>query len=858
MNPSCRRPVVFTLGLLAVAACGWILLPSSEAAGEKKKRRRQAEQEAQPAGPGPALPVLKGAPLPTDEDSYDGQPAVAVAPDGAAWTAWVRYGQGADGIVACPQGGKPQAVTDAPGQYVRPVLAASGESLWCFWTRTEPEALSTVWFSRRSGGSWSKPGRLLPEEPRAHQNPEAAAGPDGKVAVVCQVHNGTDYDIHLSLWDGKAWQPSRALSGPETSDWDPTAVFDSRGGLHVAWSAFKDGDYDVTWLSPASDALPRRISARGEYDLHPWLAAGPDGKVWASWDAVRVPRHGFSGTSTITGANLKGDEDETHGKQGARAFVEVRVLDAGKVFVPGKPREEITAPEGALIAHCALAKVVVGPKGEPWVFYRTLKRLPRKDYHWDLVARPFREGAWGDPSILSDSDGYLEEAGLAASPSGLLVVYGGEHRAARSARKPGGMFPEPVPAGKAGEGGDHHHDFDSHLGWKGDVYLASVEAGGAPAPDALVEEKAPADQPVDARLSRAAGRREVQRGGKAWQLLWGDLHRHSNVSRCSQGREPAPDDLYHYGTDICLYDFFGLSDHAEHPAPGQENVIDWYWWKQQKTADLYHVPGFMSVLYDLEWSMTFPDGHHNTIFASRPTLRLTRSIAATSTLQGGWDALAKHGLKAITIPHTGADPRMGTDWSVQDDRYRRLCEIFQACRGSYEHGGCPREFRETSNKKGFYWNALEKGIHVGVIASTDHGYGVAYACVYAQENTREAVWQALWDRRCYGSTTYGLQLDVHSGEHWMGEAWTQKGAPVLEVAVKGAKPIRSVEILGRSKVLHAEGSAGKPLNQAEVHLTWTDPDWAAQDQEQWYYVRVIQVDDEMAWSSPVWVTPARD
>ena len=148
---------------------------------------------------------------------------------------------------------------------------------------------------------------------------------------------------------------------------------------------------------------------------------------------------------------------------------------------------------------------------------------------------------------------------------------------------------------------------------------------------------------------------------------------------------------------------------------------------------------------------------------------------------------------------------------------------------------------------------FEKGFHLGVIASSDHGYGVAYACVYAPENTREAIWQAMWDRRTYGSTAYGLVLELRSGKRWMGEEWEQKDAPPLEIYVRGAAPIRSVEILGRSRVLHAEGSVEKPLHAREHRIRWTDPEWETQTGEQWYYVRVIQDDDEIAWSSPVWI-----
>ncbi len=146
---------------------------------------------------------------------------------------------------------------------------------------------------------------------------------------------------------------------------------------------------------------------------------------------------------------------------------------------------------------------------------------------------------------------------------------------------------------------------------------------------------------------------------------------------------------------------------------------------------------------------------------------------------------------------------------------------------------------------------------MGIIASSDHGYGVAYACVYAKENTREAIWQAIWDRRCYGSTTYGLILDVRSGNHMMGQVWSSAQSPRIEVFTEGSVPIRSVEIIGRSKVLRAEGSEQEPLGTMSHRLSWRDPDFASQNTEQWYYVRVILQNDEIAWSSPMWVTPPR-
>ena len=807
------------------------------------------------ATPDPELSTIASTRL-SSGGTYDNQPAVTEAPDGTTWMAWVRYkNHEADELVVASRQkdttSQSIVLSPKPGQYIRPALSCCGNEVWCVWTTSEPDKVSSIWYSRRSAEAWSPAARLLPEETRAHQNPEIASTPDGRVAIVYQIHTGKGYDIHLRLWDGKSWTAPQALNGPGVDGWDPAVAFDTKGNVHTVWCGFQDGDYDVYWKR--NDAEPRRLSARGEYDLHPSIAASPDGTIWVSWDVVVIPAHATSGRTTITGANLKKNMDETHGRAGAKSSIEVRVLDGETVRTPGKPREEISAPAGYLIAHCGMAKIAVGPGGEPWIFHRALRRaatVPGIGYYWDLVGRPFRQGKWQDPVRFAAADGYLEEPGLASSAQGIRVAYGGEHRSAHIGRG------AKVAAHDESLPHDHHRDFDSRRGWNGEIYLATVGDATATVPDRAVyaESPKPTDSPTPLRPRMEPYTTEI--AGKPVRLLFGDLHRHSNVSRCSQGGEPTPDDLYRYGTDICRYDFFGLSDHAEDPRQAGYDVIDYYWWKQQKLADLYHIPGFMSVLYNLEWSLQFPHGHHNTIFPSRPTQRLDRSIAASSTLAGGWKVLDQANLKAITIPHTGADPTMGTAWEVQNDRYQRVCEIFQACRGSYEHSGCPREFTNTRNKKGFYWNALEKGYHVGVIASSDHGYGVAYACVYAPENSRDAVWQAIWDRRCYGSTTYGLVLDMKSGSHFMGEEWTSKEAPTLDIYARGSAPIRSIEILGRSKVLHSEGSLEAPLVAGERRIRWTDPDWAAQTAEQWYYVRIIQTDDEMAWSSPVWVKPA--
>ena len=802
----------------------------------------------------------------SDGRAFSNNPAATVAPDGTVWTTWIQhhFDKNGDEVVVRRGDDEPVVLTSELGQYLRPVIAAAGGEVVCVWTTTQHNRVSTVWQARFHDGSWSKAERLAPQESRAHQNPEIAGRPDGTIAVVYQVHTGKDYDLHA-----KVGQRFSVINETRSNDWDPTVVFDRDGTLHVAWSGYERGDYDVYWKR--GESAPRRISDRGKYDLHPWLTASPDGSVWATWDVAVVPGHALSGETTITGANLGSKIPSNYGS-GEKHGIEVRVLDGDVVRTPGNPLEQIIPfglvkpqrgkvtgpPKEHKSGHGSLPKIGIGPNGQAWVIYRVLRKtehgnwLPRQGtmYHWDLLARPFVDGAWAEPVRFQDSDGYLEEADVAVGATGVLVVFGGEQRAESGRRMQRQPPPPKDPA-------NHHHDFAGRVGCNGEVYTAQLAASTSTAPTVSDLPESPAPKEASSRLRGRTKPYQASAGGKTYRLLWGDTHRHSNVSRCSVGIEPSPDDLYRYGDDICNYDFFALSDHGIHLRNTDADAGSYYWYLNLKLADLYHVPDYMSVLYNFEWTMGFPNGHRNVIFPGRPTLRMDLLMEESLDLTKGWKYLEEAGMKAITIPHTSADPEQGTDWSVHDERYQRVIEIFQSARGSYEHEGCPRQFHRTQNKKGFYWKALEKGHHIGVIASSDHGYGVAYACVYAEKNSREAIWQAMYDRRCYGSTTYGLVLDVRSGEHWMGEEWTSKEAPVLEIRTEGAAPLRSVEIIGRSQVLHAEGSVEKPLRTRKHRIRWSDPEWNEQDKEQWYYVRVIQADDQIAWSSPVWVTPEK-
>jgi hypothetical protein len=126
--------------------------------------------------------------------------------------------------------------------------------------------------------------------------------------------------------------------------------------------------------------------------------------------------------------------------------------------------------------------------------------------------------------------------------------------------------------------------------------------------------------------------------------------------------------------------------------------------------------------------------------------------------------------------------------------------------------------------------------------------------------TREAVFDALWDRACYGTTGERIFLDVHVNGSRMGQELTSAAdRQVRRIAVEaeGTAPIREATVIRNGEAVHSVQPTGEG-----TAFHWEDTE--AFDSVAlkgfdarpfiYYYVRVVQADGEMAWSSPVWAS----
>jgi hypothetical protein len=188
-------------------------------------------------------------------------------------------------------------------------------------------------------------------------------------------------------------------------------------------------------------------------------------------------------------------------------------------------------------------------------------------------------------------------------------------------------------------------------------------------------------------------------------------------------------------------------------------------------------------------------------------------------------------------------------------------EIFQGYRGSYEYKGAPRAAsdeklvvqRSGYQPLGFWWNALEKGYRLGVQASSDHwSTHISYACLIAKSGSRADLFDAMRKRHAYGATdniVLDFQAQAGGATYIMGDALQSGTAPKLRIRAIGTAEVSQVVVIKNQQIVYTALPGAK-----EVDLDFVDQQFEA-GKPAYYYVRVLQIDGQLAWSSPIWVDP---
>jgi len=767
-------------------------------------------------------------------DGADADFATVLAhPGGELWTSWIAFANGSNSVWTRRFDGRrweePRKVSTSHSDVflVKTARDRNGH-VWFAWS-AQVDGNWDLYARKWDGSSWSAVIRLT-EDPQPDTYHVMTTDSNGNVWIVWQGFRNGKSDILARRFDGSGWSGAEKVSESPANDWQPAIAADRQGNVYVGWDTYDKGNYDVMlrrWSGSRWEPTAPVVSTP-RMEAYVSLACDPGGRLWAAWNEA-----GFE-WGKDTGFLVKQEGTPLYREH----TVNVAVLAGGEWMAPAVPFE--SALPASLRGANDLPQLQPDGAGRMWLFVRhRLHRIqdlpsdaPAHRAAWEIYGIPYEADRWGDPVQMPFSGSRQDvRTGFASgAPGTLFAAYSNDGR-----------------------------NFEDFLYQRSEVVTARIPVSSRAGLPPVLRRREPEKlnavtiHPEESKdLARIRGE-AWQVDGKTYRIYRGDTHRHTEFSM-DGNNDSSLLDAYRYALDAASLDYLMVSEHNGASGPDEAYVN----FLLQQMVDLFTIPGTFVPLYGYERSVPYPNGHRNVIFATRGNPTLPIPVEEQKGRTGAarlYEYLKKY--NGIAISHTSATS-MGTDWRDNDPGVEPLVEIYQGDRVSAEYEGAPKAAYAANpasgpggfRPAGYVWNAWAKGYKLGVQAASDHlSTHISYACTIATEFTRQGLLDAMKLRHSYGATdniVLDYRVEMGGKQYLQGDAAKLAGAPQLVVNVKGTKPIRQIDIVRDNEFIHTR----HPLAQ-EVSFRFKDARPIAR--ESYYYVRVIQVDDQIAWSSPVWI-----
>ncbi len=337
------------------------------------------------------------------------------------------------------------------------------------------------------------------------------------------------------------------------------------------------------------------------------------------------------------------------------------------------------------------------------------------------------------------------------------------------------------------------------------------------------------------------------------RIFWGDLHVHSMYhdynaeERRGLWADVAPEECFAYAREVSFLDFVAITD-SDPSRPGWEAI--------QAAVDEHYRPGSFVSFRGFEAGLE--EGHRHVIFASG-------GVEPQYPPDFDWSFPALHDAfrgrdDVLMIPH---HTKAFMNWDHHAPDLEPVVEVYSSWGSSEEPGSDLWE--KMSVPGATVRDALNRGFRLGMVAGADicpwpgrshpgtvHAlapYAGGLTAVFAEELSREAVFEALRSRRCYATTGARiiLRFDV-CGTPMGGTVRLASPDEPRHVAVSviGTYRIDRVDILKNCEMLWSKKAE-------DERLEWCVTDDSRCAPSDFYYLRVFQADGARAWSSPIWM-----
>lgn len=359
------------------------------------------------------------------------------------------------------------------------------------------------------------------------------------------------------------------------------------------------------------------------------------------------------------------------------------------------------------------------------------------------------------------------------------------------------------------------------------------------------------------------------------QLFWGLLHGESERFDSTESIESC---LRHF-RDERSTNFYGTSSFES-----QEETSNEMWKLITQNVEEFDEAERFSAFLGFQWvGDAKTEGVRHIIYAKDQKSILRKKDQRSNTLKKIYKLCSPKEIISIACFTMGK----GFEYNFHDfqPEFERVAEIYNAwgcCELTKDEGNL-RPIQSSGKKGiseakegalqrallhncrfGFVAGGLDdRGMYADFYDSDQAQYSPGLTAVIAPDLSRQSIFDALYNRSCYATTGERIILGLSLAGHQMGSELDSGVKPGLHVNrhlsgfVAGTSKLKLVEVIRNGKVLTKFTPKSHildfdyddmiPLVDAVVDANDKKPPFA------FYYLRVLQEDGHMAWSSPIWV-----
>ncbi|MCM8821792.1 MAG: hypothetical protein NC831_03130 [Candidatus Omnitrophica bacterium] len=322
------------------------------------------------------------------------------------------------------------------------------------------------------------------------------------------------------------------------------------------------------------------------------------------------------------------------------------------------------------------------------------------------------------------------------------------------------------------------------------------------------------------------------------QIFWGEIHGHTEMSDGTGMFEKLYSNAKYAG---CL-DFAAASDHACYFSDNQ-------WELMQDITNSFNIDNEFCTLIGYEWAGN--QGHRN-IYTSENRLKLFRGMyEPTSNIDVVYREFEGNE-NVVAGPHTG---HTGDFWKFHNKNVERFLEVYSM----WGH------FDSLANK------LLNEGAVIGFTGGGDchsgnvffspedrngqgktahfTSYAIKYKCgimaAFMKKLDRENLIYALRNRKTYATTSDRTLVDFSVSKYKMGEKGSSGNIEVM-ADIHSCDIIKKIEVIRNKRAVFCEN-----LERMDTVFRWQDK--RIEKGRYWYYLKITQKNNEVAYTSPVWI-----